>query len=41
MGTAMSARDFTGVVKSPKSVLIGLGCQLTMMPLIAVTAFKP
>jgi BASS family bile acid:Na+ symporter len=37
MGTAMSVKDFAGVVKSPKGVLIGLGCQLTIMPTIAVT----
>jgi bile acid:Na+ symporter, BASS family len=36
MGTAMSVRDFAGVVRSPKGVLIGLACQLTMMPAIAV-----
>jgi BASS family bile acid:Na+ symporter len=40
MGTAMSARDFTGVVKSPRGVLVGVGCQLTMMPLIAVTLVR-
>jgi BASS family bile acid:Na+ symporter len=34
MGTAMSARDFVGVVKSPKAVFIGLGCQYTIMPFV-------
>src|SRR5690606_31460441 len=34
MGTAMSARDFVGVVKSPKPVFIGLGCQFTIMPFV-------
>jgi BASS family bile acid:Na+ symporter len=36
MGTAMSVKDFAGVIKSPRGVLVGLGCQLTMMPMIAV-----
>jgi BASS family bile acid:Na+ symporter len=34
MGTAMSARDFVGVVTAPKAVLIGLGLQYTIMPFI-------
>ena len=34
MGTAMSARDFVGVVKAPKAVFIGLGCQFTIMPFV-------
>jgi BASS family bile acid:Na+ symporter len=34
MGTAMSARDFVGVVKAPKAVFIGLACQFTIMPFI-------
>jgi len=34
MGTAMSARDFVGVVKAPKPVFIGLGCQFTIMPFV-------
>src|SRR5690606_1290985 len=34
MGTAMSARDFVAVVKSPKAVLIGLACQFTIMPFV-------
>jgi BASS family bile acid:Na+ symporter len=34
MGTAMSARDFVGVVKAPKAVLIGLVCQFTIMPFL-------
>lgn len=37
MGTAMSVSDFAGVVKSPRGVLVGLACQITLMPLIAVT----
>ena len=34
MGTAMSINDFAGVIKSPKTVLIGLMCQFTIMPLL-------
>lgn len=37
MGTAMSLKDFGAVVKSPKAVFIGLACQFTIMPIIAVT----
>ncbi|HEV7348976.1 bile acid:sodium symporter family protein [Telluribacter sp.] len=46
MGTTMGLKDFEGVVKSPKTVLIGLGCQFTIMPVIGYTlamgfAFPP
>ena len=34
MGTAMSLKDFVGVMKMPKSVGIGLFCQFTIMPLV-------
>src|SRR5512138_845776 len=34
MGTAMSARDFVGVVTAPRAVLIGLGLQFTVMPFV-------
>jgi len=34
MGTAMSASDFVGVVRSPKAVFVGLGCQFTIMPFV-------
>lgn len=34
MGTAMSPEDFRGVLKMPKGVLVGMVCQLTIMPLI-------
>jgi BASS family bile acid:Na+ symporter len=36
MGTEMSLKDFEGVIKTPKAVLIGLVCHFTIMPLIAV-----
>ena len=34
MGTAMSIKDFIGVVKMPKGVLVGLACQFTIMPIL-------
>lgn len=46
MGTAMSVKDFLGVVKMPKGVLVGLICQFTIMPVLGFTiaslfAFPP
>ncbi|SHG21195.1 bile acid:sodium symporter family protein [Flagellimonas flava] len=37
MGTAMSIKDFAGVVKMPKGVLVGLVCQFTIMPVLGFT----
>ncbi|WP_035456488.1 bile acid:sodium symporter family protein [Algoriphagus terrigena] len=37
MGTSMSIRDFAGVVKTPQAVLIGVGAQFLIMPLLGVT----
>jgi BASS family bile acid:Na+ symporter len=34
MGSQMSLNDFTGVIKMPKGVLIGVGSQFTIMPLV-------
>lgn len=34
MGTSLSLSDFSAVIKSPKSVLIGIGAQFLIMPLI-------
>lgn len=34
MGTAISAKDFVGVVKAPKAVGVGLLCQFTIMPFV-------
>ncbi|MEL6140365.1 MAG: bile acid:sodium symporter family protein [Bacteroidota bacterium] len=34
MGTQMGLRDFWGVIKMPKGVLVGLACQFTIMPII-------
>lgn len=37
MGTAMSLKDFLGVIKMPKGVLVGLVCQFTIMPILGFT----
>jgi BASS family bile acid:Na+ symporter len=37
MGTTMSPKDFEAVIKSPKSVAVGLVCQFTIMPLVGYT----
>lgn len=37
MGTTMNPTDFEAVIKSPKSVAIGLICQFTIMPLLGFT----
>ncbi len=34
MGTAMSLKDFYGVVKMPKGVLVGVVCQFSIMPVL-------
>ena len=36
MGTSMSFKDFAGVVKMPRGVLVGLACQFTIMPLLGI-----
>lgn len=40
MGTSMSVKDFLGVVKMPKGVLIGVLCQFSIMPFIGYTLAK-
>lgn len=35
MGTTMGIKDFVGVLKMPKGVIIGLGLQFAIMPLLA------
>ncbi|MCU0471525.1 MAG: bile acid:sodium symporter family protein [Arcicella sp.] len=40
MGTEMSLKDFEGVIKTPKAVLIGLVSHFTIMPLVGVTLAK-
>ena len=37
MGTTMGVKDFIGVLKMPKGVLIGLVLQFTIMPLVALS----
>lgn len=34
MGTQMSVRDFGGVVKNPRGVLVGILCHFSVMPLV-------
>ncbi|MES2920152.1 MAG: bile acid:sodium symporter family protein [Verrucomicrobiota bacterium] len=34
MGTQMSLHDFSGVMKTPKGVIVGLVCHFTVMPLV-------
>lgn len=46
MGTAMSIKDFTDVIKMPQAVGVGLICQFSIMPIIGYTiarffAFPP
>ncbi len=40
MGTEMSLKDFEGVIKTPKAVLIGLVSHFTIMPLVGLTLAK-
>lgn len=37
MGSQMSLGDFTGVIKMPKGVLVGIICQFTIMPILGIT----
>jgi BASS family bile acid:Na+ symporter len=37
MGTSMSAKDFVSVAKEPKAVIIGVGAQFIIMPLLGFT----
>lgn len=37
MGASMSLQDFVGVVKTPKAVMIGVGSQFMIMPLLGFT----
>lgn len=32
MGTTMSLRDFKGVIRNPRGVLVGVVCQFSLMP---------
>lgn len=37
MGSQMSIKDFQGVIKMPKGVIVGILCQFTIMPVIGIT----
>jgi bile acid:Na+ symporter, BASS family len=37
MGAQMSFRDFTGIIKMPKGVILGIVAQFSIMPLVAFT----
>ena len=40
MGTAMSIKDFVGVIKMPKGVFVGMLCQFTIMPFVGFALAK-
>jgi bile acid:Na+ symporter, BASS family len=40
MGTQMSLRDFLGVVRMPKAVIVGTAAQFTIMPLVGFALAK-
>src|SRR5882672_3503819 len=40
MGTQMSLRDFTGIVKAPRGVLVGIVCHFSVMPLVGLALTK-
>ncbi|HXT13674.1 MAG TPA: bile acid:sodium symporter family protein [Candidatus Angelobacter sp.] len=40
MGTQMSLKDFSGVVKSPRGVLVGIVCHFSVMPLVGLALTK-
>jgi bile acid:Na+ symporter, BASS family len=37
MGTQLSLRDFAGVIKQPKGVMVGMICQFTIMPIVGIS----
>ncbi len=40
MGTQMSLKDFTGVARSPRGVLVGIVCHFSVMPLVGLSLIK-
>jgi BASS family bile acid:Na+ symporter len=40
MGTQMSLKDFAGVVKTPRGVLVGIVCHFSVMPLVGFALTK-
>ena len=37
MGTQLSLKDFAGVLKKPRGVLVGLVCQFSIMPVVGIS----
>ena len=40
VGTAMSLKDFAGVIMMPKGVFVGMACQFTIMPFVGYSLAK-
>ncbi len=40
MGTQMSLKDFAGVVKTPRGVVVGIVCHFSVMPLVGLALTK-
>lgn len=40
MGTQMSLKDFAGVAKSPRGVLVGIVCHFSVMPMVGFALIK-
>ena len=40
MGTQMSLKDFAGVARSPRGVLVGIVCHFSVMPLVGLALTK-
>jgi len=40
MGSQMSVKDFAGVIKMPKGVIVGIICQFTIMPIVGISLAK-
>ena len=40
MGTQMSLKDFAGVAKAPRGVLVGIVCHFSVMPLVGLALTK-
>jgi BASS family bile acid:Na+ symporter len=40
MGTQMSLKDFTGIIRSPRGVLVGIVCHFSVMPLVGFALTK-
>lgn len=40
LGTSLTINDFTRVIKNPKDFIVGLICQLILLPVIAFVLIK-